>query len=587
MIRNPIHRLARLLLAVMLIPGFLAAQQNAGPSQEPDASVLSIKRTVRRVIVDVVVTDAAQKPVSGLSQHDFSVTEDGKPQQVLSFNTHNLDPEFTPPKLPAMPPNTFVNIPSGPERGPLYVVLLDLVNTEMVDQPIARRNLLQFIEGKPQGTRFAVFVLSDGLYLTQGFTDDHALLAAAVDPAHPKSHVPRIFIYGNNYGRGNTSLMVEIFADIAHFLDGLPGRKNLIWVSGGFPMSLAPSDGNPADLEDDVKDVLDTMARGQVAVYPVDVRGVTVDSVHTGAVSGGPGGAATVGASSLYSEIIDEGGIAGATGGHAFFNTNDIKSALNDAIDIGSNYYTLSYSPTNPTYDGKVRHISVLLAKKGYHLSYRREYYADDPDSPKPSSKKEASALAEARPAASHPGDSLYAYMQRGAPMAHQLFFRAHVHAVGPPALGTPEQMANLVDQPAYFHVRRKNRPVKPLAPIKLQTYAIDYTVALRQSNATTAAGTPQPHTLEFAVAAFDTNSRMLNGIAQDATSSTTQNTHEATTEQFYRVQQQIDVPLSAIAIRIAVREAATDHLGAMEVALPLAAEPPANNTVPAPANVK
>jgi VWFA-related protein len=575
MIRNPIRRLAPLLLAVFLAAAsLLGAQQKAAQPQEPDASVMSIKRTVRRVIVDVVVTDSTQKPVSGLDQHDFSITEDGKPQQVLSFSSHNLDPDFTPPKLPPMPPNTFVNIPSAPERGPLYVVLLDLVNTEMVDQPIARRNLLQFIEGKPQGTRFAVFVLSDGLYLTQGFTDDHALLAAAVDPAHPKSHVPRIFIYGNNYGRGNTSLMVEIFADIARFLDGLPGRKNLIWLSGGFPMSLAPQDGNPADLEDDVKDVLDTMARGQVAVYPIDVRGVTVDSVHSGAVTGGPGAAATVGESSLYSEIIDEGGIAGATGGQAFFNTNDIKGALNDAIDISSNYYTLSYSPTNPTYDGKVRHISVLLAKKGYRLSYRREYYADDPDSPRPVPKKESAALAQAVPAASHPGDSLYAYMQRGAPMAHQLYFRVHVHAVGPPAMGTPEQMANLVDQPAYFHVRRKDRPVKALPPIKLQTYAIDYTVALRQSNATTAAGTPQPHTLEFAVAAFDTNSRMLNGIAQNATSSTTQNTKEANPEQFYRVQQQIDVPLTAIAIRIAVREAATDHLGAMEVALPLAAEP-------------
>jgi VWFA-related protein len=578
MIRNPIHRLIRRLLAAFLIAGsLLAAQQNTGPAQEQDASGLSIRRTVRRVIVDVVVTDAAQKPVSELDQHDFSITEDGKSQQVLSFNAHNLDPEFAPPKMAAMPPNTFVNVPSGPERGPLYVVLLDLVNTEMVDQPIARRNLLQFIDAKPQGTRFAVFVLSDGLYLTQGFTDDHALLAAAVDPAHPKSHIPRIFIYGNNYGKGNTSLMVEVFGDIAHFLDGLPGRKNLIWLSGGFPMSLAPSDGNPADLEDDVKDVLNTMARGQVAVYPIDVRGITVDNVHTGAVSGGPGGATTVGTSELYSQNLDEAGIAGATGGHAFFNSNDIKGALNDAIDIGSNYYTLSYSPTNPTYDGKVRHISVLLAKKGYRLSYRREYYADDPDSPRHIPKKEAAALADAVPAASHSGDSLYAYMQRGAPMAHQLYFRAHVHALGPPAMGTPQQMANLEDQPAYFHVRRKNRPVKPLAPIKLQTYAIDYTVVLRQSNATTAAGTPQPHTLEFAVAAFDANSRMLNGIAQDATGSTPRNTQEANPEQFYRVQQQIDVPLSAVALRIAVREAATDHLGAMEVALPLAAEPQAS----------
>jgi VWFA-related protein len=583
MVRGTIQRLARLLLAVGLIGctgSLLSAQQKAEQTQEPDASSLSIKRTVRRVIVDVAVIDSNGKPVPGLSQNDFAVTEDGRPQQVLSFSAHDLEPDFTPPKLPPMPPNTFVDVPSGPERGPLYVLLLDLVNTETDEQPIARRQLLQFINDKPQGTRFAIFVLSDGLRLVQGFTDDHDVLATSVDPSRPKSHVPKIFLYGYNYGKNNEGLMVSVFGSIAHFLDGLPGRKALIWLSGGFPMSLSTREADPFDLQQDVKDTLDTMARAQVAVYTVDVRGVSVEDAKAGALAGGPGGAVSVGGSSLASEYMDEGSIAGVTGGRAFFSTNDIKGALAEATEAGASYYTVSYSPTNERYDGKLRHISVTLSQRGYRLSYRRSYYAEDPDSPPPSPDlRKLDPALQARPAASKPGDSLYAYMQRGAPTAHQVFFRAHVHALGAPAMGTPEQMANLQEQPAYFRVRRKNRPEKPVPPIKLQTYAIDYTVVLR------AARGDQPRVLEFAAAAFDADSRMLNGLVQNAQGSTARTGSDANPEQFYRVEQEIDVPLSASSIRIAVRDLDTDHIGAMEIALPLAPEPQAQAVAPPRAN--
>jgi VWFA-related protein len=165
--------------------------------QQP--SDLVFKSEVKRVILDVVVTDSQGKPVQNLTEQDFSVTEDGHPQQILSFDVHDLQsievnnlepaPEFD--KLASLPPNTLINAPRAPEHGPLYVLLLDLVNTETEDQPYARRQLLQFVGSKPQGTRFAIFVLSDGLHLVQGFTDDEKQLYAALDPAHPRPHLPR------------------------------------------------------------------------------------------------------------------------------------------------------------------------------------------------------------------------------------------------------------------------------------------------------------------------------------------------------------------------------------------------------------
>jgi VWFA-related protein len=589
-----------LTLALSLLP--LAAQQSS-VSKQSSPSSLVLKRTVRRVILDVVVADSDRKPVRGLTQQDFSVTEDDRRQQILSFDVHDLDSAFTPPSLPPLPPDTFVNVPTAPERGPLYILLLDMVNTEVTDQLWARQQLLKFMKDKPSGTRFAIFVISDGLHLIQGFTSDKNQLSAVADPDRPRAHLPRVFLNGNNSGRGDRVFMISIFTDIAQYLNGLSGRKNLMWFSGAFPMRTAPSDEDSPDLREDIKRAINAMVRSQVAIYPVDVRGVMVDDAHApggataegrgmysdfrsgGAVAGGstatpnasaptaragarPG--AGTGYSLLASSYMSEDEIAHATGGHAYYSTNDLKGALAEATELGGSYYSLTYSPSNENYDGKLRSIHVELSQRGYHMEYRSSYYADDPDSPRQRARSAASQSPD-QPAASRAGDSLYANMQHGAPMAHELFFRAHIHTVGTPAMGTPEQMANLAQQPAYFRARRKNRPAKPLPPVELQTYLIDYTLSARQSSP--GATAERPPVMEVAAAAFDADSRMLNAIVQP-TEAAAPISWGASQEKIYRVQQQLDVPMNATSIRLAVRDVSTDHVGTLEVPLPLASEP-------------
>jgi VWFA-related protein len=552
---------------------FLVCQKSSqtSPAQKPDANTLVFRSTVNRVILDVVVTDAQGKPVRGLSQHDFSVAEDNVPQRVLSFDVHNLEAasEALPPNLPPLPVNTFLNLPKAPERGPLYVLLLDLVNTEIPDQMWARQQLPKFIDSKPAGTRFAVFLLSDGLHLVQGFTSDKELLYAAVDPKHPKHHVPRVFLYARNYGQRNRGLAVSVFQDIARYLDGLPGRKNIMWVAGSFPLSLYHDEGDPYDFSDDVKEIIDLLAREQAAVYTFDAAGV-------GGSSSAAGGLGS----------IDVSNLTGSTGGKAY-SENDLKVELADATEDGANYYTVSYAPSNSNYNGKQRMIKVELDKHGYQLSYRRSYYAEDPSGPvvhKVSSKDEPAPLAPRKP-----GDSLIANMEYGAPMAHQLVFRAHLQAVGMPALGTPAQMADLADQPAYFQVRKKNRPVKPLQPVVLQTYVVDYTVLLPPK----ADGAP-PLALEFATAAFDADGTMMNGVVENGSRTPSVEPRlarvqgggrapdqTANQKGIYRAQQRIDVPVSATTIRVAVRDMTTDRIGALEVNLPLAAEPKTEASAP------
>jgi hypothetical protein len=170
--------------------------------------------------------------------------------------------------------------------------------------------------------------------------------------------------------------------------------------------------------------------------------------------------------------------------------------------------------------------------------------------------------------------------MRPGAPMAHQLFFRAHIYPVGAPALATAAQMSNLEEQPAYFRVRRKNRPAEPLSSVPLQTYAIDYTFLTSSSKPETNRPT-RPPVLEVAAGAFDADGRMLNGMVQSSVQNSPGSGAGQNPRGIFRVQQQIDVPLSATSIRVAVRDISTDRVGAMEVSLPLVVEAQAQAATP------
>jgi hypothetical protein len=326
---------------------------------------------------------------------------------------------------------------------------------------------------------------------------------------------------------------------------------------------------------------LDALTRSEVAVYPVNVRGVVPnpEGALTGANPNGgaqtanlaPGQVETntglsdmagsmrdaVYSSSLNADYGEQNEIASITGGHAFFSTNDLSEALDQATDMGAHYYTLTYSPSNTNYNGNLRSIRVELEKKGYHLEYRRAYYGNAPQSPLIAIAPKIAGERTERPI----GDSLSANMQHGAPVARQVFFRVHVQALGTPALGTSEQMENLSEQPAYFRKRKKDKPAKPLSPIELQTYIVDYMVVGRQPN------------LEVAAAVYDNDGTMLNGDVENA-SSTSQTTGASGKGTYYRIQQRIDVPVKAQTMRVAVRDMATDHIGAIEIQLPLQPEP-------------
>jgi VWFA-related protein len=608
-------------LATMGLPTMGLAQTPAGQAvtPEPGAASTVIETTVRRVVLDVVVTDAQGLPVRGLTRGDFQVTEDGRPQAIVAFDAVGFSAgmDYVPPVLPAEPAGTFIDLPTTPEKGPLYVLLYDLVNMDSPDQMnhpgdhgtqlFARQELVKFIQNAPEGARFAIFVRSDGLHLVQGFTSDKAVLYAAIDPHHPGAHIPAVFLSAANFGRGDRISALNTLHAIATYLEGLPGRKNLIWFSSQFPVSLFTSETDPINYQEETRKTLNLLAKDEIAVYPVDARGVPygqshaqlADSVHSDTITspteagsasagttGNSGGGSSPSTTSAFvtgsSSVVDSyntmDGIARETGGRAYYGDNRVASQLTLATDSGRVYYMLTYAPTNHDYNGKLRNIHVEVARKGDVLAYRRVYYGTEAPEPDVTANGDAVAVGvrpeaarveggKAEEAQPPVGDTLSADMEHGAPAVHDLIFVVQAHAVGAPAEGTPEEMAELATEPAYFKSRKKTAQVKPLAPIPLQKEVFDFNVPTRQFQGEASLD------LELVAAAYDADGRMMNAFVRVAKKDLDEKPGAKKPALFFRVEQELEVPVGAASVRLAVRDATNDRIGAMEVNLPLAPE--------------
>lgn len=185
--------------------------------------------------------------------------------------------------------------------------------------------------------------------------------------------------------------------------------------------------------EDEFRDTVALLARSQVAVYPVDARGLTMSptlDVTTTRNYAGTKGIARMNQdnSKFFTNTAQENqtmlAMADATGGHAFLNTNDLTKAVATAIDEGSNFYTLAYTPTNSEHDGKLRKIKIQLARQGLELTYRKGYYADDPDRLRPAIKPDAATTSAATPS---PSDTMHLAMTRGAPTPSDIVIKVGV----------------------------------------------------------------------------------------------------------------------------------------------------------------
>jgi VWFA-related protein len=387
------------LLALAVVPGAAFAQQP--PAQSPQSPIqiqvpplqqrepiLTLHADSRAVLLDVVVTDRHGNAVHNLQAGDFRIIEDGETQTVASLEEHHLpNPATLAPEagLPALGPNTFSNLkPRVTDKGAAVVFLVDAVNSPVLAQMYARHEILAWIDTKPPGTSVAIFQLASQLHLIQGFTTDPVAIKTAIKERYKPqlTALPR----GGGYIAQTFKMQTlsSAMESIGAYLATHPGRKNLIWFPANIPPSVYNSGsaigGSLHDSEAFVFDysrTTEALTLGEVSLYPIDTRGLQTDPTYSAATEGIPrNNSSTNFSNRQFFEHSDLQAVAEATGGRAFFNTNGIKQVISEVVDAGSNYYTLSYYPTNKLWDGRYRKLKLETTQPNLQLEYRRGYYA-------------------------------------------------------------------------------------------------------------------------------------------------------------------------------------------------------------------
>jgi len=388
----------------MFLTLFLAG---AVVAQQPTPT---IRVTTRLVTVNVIVREKG-KPAADLAAGDFQVFDNGKPQKIAFFSMTGQVQRTEP--VAKREPNTFSNrtTSSGEKPTSATVLLLDGLNTERPDQTFAGDQVLRFLRQINPEEKIAIYTLGRHLKVLHDFTDDRDHLARFVSryrgenvPGEHALNVSEMFdleaddeMAKDNEKEKDFSTQVRIrttlaaFEAIANHVSRVPGRKNLIWVTGSFPIypGFKVTTGMyETSREHNFSPEIARMSRwfsdANVAVYPVDARGMFSPFKYGADTNRNP---ARLREASLKKPFAPDNfdvlrTIAQQTGGVPYYNTNDLSNALQRAVADAEITYTLGFYPEPATPDGKFHQIEVKVSRKGTDVRHRNGYYATETQVP-------------------------------------------------------------------------------------------------------------------------------------------------------------------------------------------------------------
>jgi len=384
-------------LALPLLAYFVAAAQAQQQSY-------TFKSNAELVLVNVGVRDKSGRLVRNLKPEDFTVLEDGKPQQIASFDMENVD------ALPSseVPADTTHSSPETPESvgkplansdnsyrdRRLMIFFFDLADTEPEEIARAATAAINYVDKQMLPADLVSIVsLGSSLQINQAFTVDHARLKQVLASFSPGSGqgyqsgstgstegtsdtANPFTVDDTEYNIFNTDRRLEALRSIAQSLEKVEQKKSLIYFSSGMERT-------GVENQSELRAAINAAVRANLAIYSMDMRGLQA------IVPGGEAQNASLRGTSPYSgqatlNAFDSNfssqetlvTLAEDTGGRAFLDSNDFGQVFRGVQEDTSIYYILGYRSTNPARDGKYRHITVRLKAPNYKLEYRRGYYA-------------------------------------------------------------------------------------------------------------------------------------------------------------------------------------------------------------------
>jgi VWFA-related protein len=375
------------------------------------------------VDLNMVALDSSGEPVRDLKGEEIEVFDNGK-RQALAYFRHL---ESGPRRRAPLGANQYSNR-SGGNLGHPVVILFDQLNQVMGDRGYTANAIVHSLEPMETSESLYLYLLTiDGqLYPV------HALPAGARPaPAVPWTRDIRPLL--DNALRAvlrTRPVDIDIFARIdltykalaamAMRMEAIPGRKNLVWLSHGVPISLTGArtyDGMPVDFTPMLRGLSDALDRSHVAIYPVQLSAPGMDPTsmtqavagsgpsRLGGAGGGPGGLGLGSGNDNPAGVNQGSGVgsedtmqefAGLTGGRSKGN-NDIGEAIRQAIADARSSYQLGYDTQPQPWEGKYHKLRLASTRKGVRLQTKTGYYAWPPPAPEQAEQQAFQAMAAAQ----------------------------------------------------------------------------------------------------------------------------------------------------------------------------------------------
>lgn len=398
--------LALLMAAALMVPTFAQSpvQDTSGQSASQQDSGFILKVNSELVLTNVVARDAKTGEfVRGLKQSDFSISENGKQQQIATFDFQSV--EMAKPlneatvsglALGSTANGSKAVVVAKPEdllNHRLIVMFFDLTSMQPEDLDRSVAAAQDFLRTKMQPADLVALVsLDETLKVDQDFTADKNAL------------INEVGVYNGTEGQGfaegangnsnqvedttgytpdeseyndlNTDRELFALRAISKSLEKITEKKSLLYFSGGISR-----DGieNQASL----RSAVNAAVRANLAIYSVDTRGLQAISPLGDASTGSLRGSGAYNGGSLQNNMNANfasqevmATLSSDTGGKAFFDSNDFAPAFAQVQKDTSAYYAIGFHSSNLARDGKYRKLTIKVNRPGIKLEYRPGYYA-------------------------------------------------------------------------------------------------------------------------------------------------------------------------------------------------------------------
>jgi len=390
-----------LLLVNSTVP--VRAQEPPAAQQQPAQPQYRMRVTSELVLVNVVVRDKKGNLVRDLKKDDFSVAEDGKRQEISTFDFENVDALATAGAAEAtvsgasgtsnLLKNTSQPAMDARDRR-LMLLFFDFsgMDPEQIERGVDSAK--KFVQSKMlPADMIALVSLSTNMRVDLDFSDDKAKVLAALS-AYTSSEGQGFDLGTEGSAEGGAETGGAFTADDTDYntftadrkllalqslmqaLGKISQKKSIIYFSNGISQS-------GTDNQSALRATTAAAVKNNVSIYPLDVRGLQALPPGGEARNASLHGQSAYNGNAVFNDLNSNAAsqetlstLADDTGGKAFFDSNDFSGVFSQVQKDTSAYYVLGFTRTNGLKDGRFRHLKVQVNRPDLKLEYRSGYYA-------------------------------------------------------------------------------------------------------------------------------------------------------------------------------------------------------------------